>query len=103
MSADYEVIHDEAQNAFTVAMYDRIAHLDYRTTSSGRMKILHTLVPREMGGMGVAASLARAALAYAEEHEMIVVPYCPFVQAYLKRHPELATRLIWPGDDTEED
>jgi predicted GNAT family acetyltransferase len=29
-----------------------------------------------------------AGLAYAREHHLTVVPVCPFVAAYLEKHPE---------------
>ena len=37
---------------------------------------------------GVAGKLARAALEYAREHNLSVIPRCPFVAAYIRKHPE---------------
>jgi predicted GNAT family acetyltransferase len=34
--------------------------------------------------------LIRAALDFAHFNQLKVVPVCPFVQAYLKKHPEAA-------------
>lgn len=52
----------------------------------------HTVVPPEVEGHGVGSRLIAAALADAKARGLKVVPQCPFVQAYLKRHPEAATR-----------
>ncbi len=39
-------------------------------------------------GSGVGESLARTGLEWARERELRVVPVCPFVAAYVRRHPE---------------
>jgi predicted GNAT family acetyltransferase len=45
-------------------------------------------VPREHRGAGLASQLTVRALEYAREHGYRVRPTCPFVAAYLERHPE---------------
>jgi predicted GNAT family acetyltransferase len=45
-------------------------------------------VPEAFEGKGVGGQLARAALAYAREHELKVIPTCPFIAAYITKHPE---------------
>jgi hypothetical protein len=48
----------------------------------------HTVVPKAIEGRGVASTLIRAALDSARDQGLKVVPQCPFVAAYMKRHPE---------------
>lgn len=48
----------------------------------------HTEVAPKLRGSGGAALLARTALEYARDHQLAVIPVCPFVLAYLARHPE---------------
>jgi len=48
----------------------------------------HTLVPKAIEGRGVASKLIRAALDSARDAGLKVVPQCPFVAAYIERHPE---------------
>lgn len=50
----------------------------------------HTEVPPEHEGGGVGGRLARHALDYARANGLTVVPRCPFVSAWLRRHPEYA-------------
>ncbi len=50
--------------------------------------LVHTEVPSELEGRGVGGALARAALDYARSDGLKVIPQCPFVAAYIKRHPE---------------
>ena len=48
----------------------------------------HTLVPKRIEGQGVGSRLIRAALDSARDRGLKVVPQCPFVAAYIDRHPE---------------
>jgi len=49
---------------------------------------IHTEVPRELEGRGVASTLVKAALDDARTQHLAVVPFCPFVAGYIRRHPE---------------
>lgn len=48
----------------------------------------HTVVPKAIEGRGVASKLIKAALDSARDRGLRVVPQCPFVAAYIERHPE---------------
>jgi len=61
--------------------------LEYRFYKTG-IALMHTLVPPPLEGRGIASALAKYAFDYAKEHTMRVKVYCPFVAAFLKRHPE---------------
>lgn len=50
----------------------------------------HTLVPRAIGGRGVAARLVEALVADAREQGFKVVPTCSYVAAAFGRHPDWA-------------
>lgn len=48
----------------------------------------HTLVPQAIAGRGIAGKLIRFALDRARDQGLKVVPQCPFVKAYIDKHPE---------------
>ena len=48
----------------------------------------HTEVDEALEGRGIASALAKYALEYAKEQHLQVVPLCPYVNAYIRRHPE---------------
>jgi uncharacterized protein len=48
----------------------------------------HTYVPPSLRGQGIAEKLVRAALEYARDERLRVVPACSYVDAYIRRHPE---------------
>ena len=50
----------------------------------------HTLVPKAIGGQGVAARLVEALVADAREEGFSVVPECSYVAVAFDRHPEWA-------------
>ena len=50
----------------------------------------HTLVPRAIGGRGVAAKLVEALIADARAEGFRIVPACSYVEAMFRRHPDWA-------------
>ena len=54
----------------------------------GRIALVHTEVAPAFEGRGVATSLARFALDDARARGLRVIASCPYVRAYLAKHPE---------------
>lgn len=82
------VTHDPANSRFAIALADGVAVLDYRRLDEQTLDYYHTFVPRALRGRGLASQLAEHALRYAADNGLSVVPSCPFVKAYVERHPE---------------
>ena len=53
----------------------------------GALDLQHTIVPEAARGRGVGAALVRAAVDHARRHDVKLVPSCPYVAAWLDRHP----------------
>ena len=89
--------HNEERHRFEAALDGHIARADYRIDGDV-MRIYHTEVPFEFEGRGIAAALVRAALDYASERHLKVVPACSYVRSYMRRHPKthalLATSAV---------
>ena len=90
MSAVGEVINNAAQRRFEITDDVQVASLSY-TVRAGKLYLIHTEVPKALEGRGYGSALARTALEYAKREQLRVVPWCPFVRAYLGRHPEYAS------------
>ena len=54
----------------------------------GTIVFTHTVVPPEIEGRGVGSRLIRGALDIVRDRGLRVVPQCPFVRAYIEKHPE---------------
>ena len=64
-----------------------------------RITFTHTVVEPEHEGEGVGSALARAALDDARAAGLRVVPQCPFVAAWIGRHPDYADLVDGPLPD----
>ena len=49
---------------------------------------VHTEVPEELEGQGIAAQIVRFALDDVRARGLKVIARCPYVAAYIRRHPE---------------
>lgn len=59
--------------------------------------VYHTEVAPKAEGKGLAKKLLEEMTGYARKNGLTVVPYCPFVHAQFKRHPEQYAD-IWNGE-----
>jgi len=62
----------------------------------GRITFTHTEVGAEFGGQGVGDRLAKGALDDARARGLGVTPLCPFMAAWIRRHPDYAD-LVGPA------
>jgi predicted GNAT family acetyltransferase len=90
-------IHDNpAAHRFEIVEGGAVAALYYER-SGNIITFVHTGVPKELGGRGYAMRLAHHGLDVARMEGLQVIPICPVVQAFLKRHPAYEDLVIaWP-------
>ncbi|HEX5780095.1 MAG TPA: GNAT family N-acetyltransferase [Xanthobacteraceae bacterium] len=82
-----DVTDNPALNRFELSTGAGTAISEYRLRD-GVLEIRHTEVPEELEGQGIGSRLARGVLEAARARGLKVVARCPFVAAYMKRHPE---------------
>ena len=63
------------------------AYLEY-SLAGKVLQLIHSEVPPELRGQGLASELARSALDWARENGIKVDVICPSVAAYIEKHPE---------------
>ena len=90
--SDLNIVHNKQNMRFEVLKNDSVAFLEYRMRGND-IAFMHTEVPEELGGKGIAGALAVYAFNYAKENNFPVIVYCPFVKTFLKRHPEYNVQL----------
>jgi predicted GNAT family acetyltransferase len=86
--ADLKIGNNALASRFEVMINGGLAVLDYRI-EGGTIFLLHVEVPTSEQGRGIASTLSRAALEFSRDRGLTVVPRCPFIAAYMRRHPEL--------------
>lgn len=89
MTDQGEIRDDAERGQFELEVEGKLAYLTYRR-QEGALYLLHTDVPPELEGNGLGSRLAKHALDAARAEGAQVVPLCPFVGAYVRRHPEYA-------------
>ncbi len=82
-----KVVHNEQENQFEMRVPGGLAVLGYIPMPDG-MDLVHTKVPEEDEGAGHGSALVRAAFDHARKANKRIVPTCPFVKAYLEKHPD---------------
>jgi uncharacterized protein len=86
---------NSAAQRFEAELDGVVAVVDYRIAQD-TVTFTHVGVPSEIEGRGVGTGLVQAALKAARERGWQVVPRCPFVAAYMRKHPEVQD-LLAPG------
>ncbi|MGW2483917.1 GNAT family N-acetyltransferase [Streptomyces sp. NPDC001571] len=58
--------------------------------SEGEIAFLHTETAPRFAGQGLGGLLARSVLDDVRARGLHVLPYCPFIQGWIRKHPEYA-------------
>ena len=86
-SDEPEIIERADPQRFEMKVDGDVAFMNYRREGR-KLYLLHTEVPPALRGKNVGTRFVRGVLARARAEGAIVVAHCPFVRAYLAKHPE---------------
>ena len=82
-----EVIHDKENHSFVIKIENASSYVSY-SLSGKMMELYTTYTPQQLRGRGLAEKVVKAALEYAKENNLKVVPTCSYVRVFIQRHPE---------------
>ena len=99
MNATPQLIDNTADKQFEFHVEGSIAKVEY-IKAGKKIFLTHTEVPKTLEGKGIASGLVKAVLQKVKEEDLTLVPMCPFVAQYIKRHPEW-TALVLKGINIE--
>jgi uncharacterized protein len=90
MSAEPQIVVSDApeRKRFEVTVDGEPAGFLVYRTKPGLLALIHTEVEDRFEGHGLGGRLARFALDRAREQGLAVLPFCPFVNDWMKRHRE---------------
>jgi predicted GNAT family acetyltransferase len=78
---------DSAAQRYEMVVAGESAFITYRR-SGDVVTLLHAEVPHALSGRGVGSALVQGALELARSRGQKVVPRCPFVADYIKKHAQ---------------
>ncbi|WP_420111223.1 GNAT family N-acetyltransferase [Pseudactinotalea sp.] len=87
---DIAVRDEEKDNRYVAERDGEMLGFAGYTRTEGVTTFTHTVVHPENEGQGVGSTLISGALDAERAAGRSIVPVCPFVVAYVKRHPEYA-------------
>ena len=96
MTEEYELIDNVDGKQYEFHIREYVPYIEYMKSKNGEIYFTHTEVPIPLEGKGVGSQLVAKSLADVERQGLKLVPLCPFVAAYIQRHPEWK-RIVMEG------
>jgi len=89
VTEDAQIIVSDApeHERFEITVDGELAGFLVYRSRKGLLALTHTEVEERFGGRSLGGRLARFALDQAREQGLAVLPFCPFVNEWIKRHP----------------
>lgn len=78
---------NEDKKCFEIEIDDSFAFIQYKEMSN-QIALIHTEVQSALSGKGAASAVVEKTLNYIEIQGKRLLPFCPYVFAYIKKHPE---------------
>ncbi len=93
---------DDDAHRFELTVDGELAGYAKYRLEPGRIVFTHTVVDPARNGQGLGSRLARHVLDDAVSRGLRIVPRCPFIAAYLRKHPGYEDSVDWPVEATAE-
>jgi predicted GNAT family acetyltransferase len=88
------IVHDKDQQIFFVIIDGKECYVRYVMSNKDTINFLRTFVPNELRNQGIAAKISKAALDYAKENNLKVIPTCSYIDYFIDRNEEYQELLI---------
>jgi predicted GNAT family acetyltransferase len=82
------VTDNEAESRFEIRVGGELAGFIGYILDESLIDLVHTEVDPRFQGGGLAGQLARASLDSARNRGLAVLPTCPFIRSWIRKHPE---------------
>jgi predicted GNAT family acetyltransferase len=81
------IIHNQEKRSFELHVDGDKATLMYNAVKPSVWSLNHTYVPGHLEGQGIGSELVKHVLAHCQNNNISIIPRCPFIDAYIRRHP----------------
>ncbi|MGG7466321.1 MULTISPECIES: GNAT family N-acetyltransferase [unclassified Plantibacter] len=92
------VTRNETTHEYEIWVGDVRAGISGYKLRPGQVVFTHTEIDPDFGGQGLGSILVEGSLEDVVSRGEKIVPYCPFVQAYLRKHPAFEAHVEWPAE-----
>lgn len=82
------ITNNHAERRFELDTDGKLSVVEYQLRGENTLALTHTEVHPDLEGHGVGSRLVRGVFEYVRAEGLNVIPLCPFVVAFLHRHPE---------------
>lgn len=84
---DIPLVKNVEKKRFEIEVNGSYAFINFGEFGN-QVALVHTEAETALAGTGAAGAVVEKTLHYLEDNNMQLLPFCPFVFAYIKKHPE---------------
>ncbi len=88
--SELEIVDNAAEHRFEARLDGAVVGITDYELDGSTITFTHTETDPAFEGRGFGSRLARGVLDAARARNLAVVPECPFIRTYMRRHPEYA-------------
>ena len=93
---NYQLFDNIEENRYEFQVGKYLPMIEYIKTANGEIYLTHTEVPVALEGQGIGSQLAEKTFKEIEAKGLRLIPLCPFIAGYIKKHPEWQ-RIVMKG------
>jgi predicted GNAT family acetyltransferase len=82
------------RSRFELPQNGKTAYLEFDTDDQGWLTLIHTEVPKDLRGQGLALELVTTAFQYARDNNLRVDLLCPVAAHIVSTHPEFQALVL---------
>ncbi len=95
---DVRVVDNQQLRRYELHLAGKIVGISAYVPRPDRIIFTHTEVDDALEGQGMGSRLAKGALDDVRSRGLRVTPRCPFIAAYIRRHPDYQDLVDLPGE-----
>lgn len=96
MSDETRVVRNDEKHRYEVYADEQLAGFTQYLLRGDQTVFTHTEIDKAFGGRGLGTILATQALDDVVKRGGVIVPVCPFIAAFLKKHDGYEDHVRWP-------
>ncbi|MEZ4881337.1 MAG: GNAT family N-acetyltransferase [Flavobacteriaceae bacterium] len=81
------LVKNETKKRFEIEINGHFAFINYGEMGN-QIALVHTEAEPELAGTGAASAVVEKTLSWIEQNNKTLLPFCPYVFAYIQKHPD---------------